>query len=154
MSSPLAVVPGSCSFATTGLLAVLNLIWRGIASYAQNAGARYLIGCSSVSSTDSRVGASLYSSLMRTRLAPPEFQIQPLPEWACPLQSLAETPPKVPKLLAAYLALGAKICGAPAVDRQFKTIDFLTLCDLTALSARTAGRYLNSRPNFVAPLQA
>ena len=53
-----------------------------------------------------------------------------------------------------FLALGAKIGGAPAVDRQFKTIDFLTLCDLTTLSARTAGRYLNSPPNYVAALQS
>ena len=135
-------------------LAVLNLIWRGLAAYAHSVGARYLIGCSSVNSTDPRVEASLYSSLMRTRLAAPEFQVRPWPDWACPLDSLAALPPKLPKLLAAYLALGAKIGGAPAVDRQFKTIDFLTLCDLTTLSARTAGRYLNSPPNYVAALQS
>src|SRR6202012_5713025 len=31
------------------------------------------------------------------------------------------------KLLRAYLAIGAKICGPPAIDREFGTIDFLTL---------------------------
>jgi putative hemolysin len=35
--------------------------------------------------------------------------------------------------LRAYLSLGAKICGPPALDRQFKTIDFLTLLDIHAL---------------------
>jgi len=41
---------------------------------------------------------------------------------------------KIPKLLRAYLTLGAKICGPPALDRNFKTIDFLTLLDLETLS--------------------
>ena len=43
---------------------------------------------------------------------------------------IATKPPKIPKLLAAYLALGIKLCGPPAIDREFKTIDFLTLFDL------------------------
>ena len=42
----------------------------------------------------------------------------------------------------AYLSLGAKICGAPALDREFRTIDFLTLLDLQALPESTVNRYL------------
>jgi len=49
----------------------------------------------------------------------------------------------VPKLLSAYLSLGAKICGAPAIDREFKTIDFLTFLDLASLPAKTVQRYLS-----------
>lgn len=41
---------------------------------------------------------------------------------------------KIPKLLRAYLTLGAKICGPPALDKNFKTIDFLTLLDLETMS--------------------
>jgi putative hemolysin len=33
------------------------------------------------------------------------------------------------------LSLGAAICGPPAIDREFKTIDFLTWMDLEALPA-------------------
>jgi len=36
------------------------------------------------------------------------------------------------KLLGAYLALGAKVCGPPAIDREFRTIDLLTWIDLNA----------------------
>jgi putative hemolysin len=43
---------------------------------------------------------------------------------------------KLPKLLRAYLSLGAKICGPPAIDRDFKTIDFLTLIDLETVRDR------------------
>ena len=31
------------------------------------------------------------------------------------------------------LTLGAKICSTPAIDRQFKTIDFLALFDINSL---------------------
>ncbi len=37
---------------------------------------------------------------------------------------------KVPKLLKTYLAIGARIAAPPAWDREFRTIDFLTLLDL------------------------
>ena len=51
--------------------------------------------------------------------------------------------PKIPKLLGAYLSLGAKICGPPALDPVFKTIDFLTMLDLEALPQATVDRYLS-----------
>jgi putative hemolysin len=37
--------------------------------------------------------------------------------------------------LRTYLSIGAKICGPPAIDREFGTIDFLTLLDLHTLDA-------------------
>jgi len=40
------------------------------------------------------------------------------------------------------LAVGAKICGPPAIDREFKTIDFLTLLDLEALHPRVYARFM------------
>ncbi|MFM2295974.1 MAG: hypothetical protein RLZZ350_2387 [Verrucomicrobiota bacterium] len=70
------------------------------------------------------------------------FQIRPLPHYACPLDKLAAETPELPKLFATYLTLGAKICGAPALDREFKTVDFLTLLDLESLPPRVAQRFL------------
>jgi putative hemolysin len=123
-------------------LAVLALLWKGIAAYARERGGRYLIGCSSLSSTDAAVGASAYSSLMRRHLAEEKFQVRPQPAWACPMDQMTPEPPKIPRLLMAYLSFGAKICGQPAIDREFKTIDFLTLLDLETLPEETVSRYL------------
>jgi putative hemolysin len=50
---------------------------------------------------------------------------------------------QIPKLLRAYLTMGAKICGAPALDTQFKTIDFLTLLDLDSLHPLARMRFLS-----------
>jgi putative hemolysin len=121
--------------------AVLNLLWKGIARYAGRHGARYLIGCSSLTSQDPAAGAALYGSFQK-HLAPEPLRTAPLPACACPLERAAGPAPKAPKLLSAYLMVGAKICGAPAIDREFKTIDFLTLLDLQTLPARVADRFL------------
>jgi putative hemolysin len=122
-------------------LIVLGLLWKGIARYARQHNARYLIGCSSLTSQDPAAGASAYADLCRRHLAPLEFRTRPRPEFDCPQEQLAPESPKIPKLLTAYLTIGAKICGPPALDRQFKTIDFLTLLDLNSLPAAVRQRF-------------
>ena len=124
-------------------LHVLGLLWKGIADYAREHGARYLCGCSSLTSQDPAEGASVYSELCRKHLAPVEFRTRPMPGYECSLAHLAEHAPKVPKLLRAYLSVGAKICGPPALDREFKTIDFLTLLDLERLPASARSKFLS-----------
>ncbi len=124
-------------------LVVLGLLWKGIAGYAKNRSARCMLGCSSITSQDAAVGASAYSELCRKHLAPVEFRTRPRPEYDCSLSQLSAEPVKIPKLLRAYLSLGAKICGPPALDRQFKTIDFLTLLDLDALPLVARQRFLD-----------
>lgn len=123
-------------------LVVLGMLWKGIAEYAQARGGRYLCGCSSITSQAPAVGASAYAELCRKHLAQPHWRTQPLPAFDCPLDTLAEEAPKIPKLLRAYLSVGAKICGPPALDRQFKTIDFLTLLDLHVMPALVRARFL------------
>jgi putative hemolysin len=115
-------------------LVVLGLLWKGIADYARRHQARYLFGCSSLTSQDPAVGASAYTDLCRKHLAALEWRTRPLPTYECSMLQLAAEPVKIPKLLRAYLTLGAQICGPPALDRNFKTIDFLTLLDLETLS--------------------
>ncbi len=124
-------------------LVVLGLLWKGIADYAQQRGARYLFGCSSITSQDPAAGASAYADLCRKHLAQPQWRTRPLAACDCSLSQLAAEPVKIPKLLRAYLTLGANICGPPALDRQFKTIDFLTLLDLDALPPLARQRFLN-----------
>lgn len=114
---------------------VLGLLWKGIANYARDNNARYLVGCSSITSQDPAVGASAYTQLYRKHLADVPFRTTPTAQFDCPLDQLAAEPVMIPKLLRAYLSLGAKICGPPALDRNFKTIDFLTMLDLETLPA-------------------
>ena len=49
---------------------------------------------------------------------------------------------KVPRLFDSYLAVGAKVCSPPAIDRQFKTIDFFVVFDFQELDAKTRRLFL------------
>ncbi len=126
---------------------VLTLLWRGIAQYANDMQLRYLIGCSSLNSTDPREGWHIYRQSENARVTG-ELETVPMPGFECPgeeLATAAETSPefgKVPKLLRTYLAIGARICSAPAWDREFGTIDFLTLLDLQNISSSARNRFL------------
>jgi len=148
---------------------VLMLLWRGIAQYATDMGLRYLLGCSSLNSNDPAEGWQMYRQLENFRVSP-EFETAPTASYACPPESCdlvqrglhaqpsfrhtdrslpdedspapSKTPVKVPKLLRTYLAIGARIAAPPAWDREFRTIDFLTLLDLKLLSAAARNRFL------------
>jgi putative hemolysin len=122
---------------------VLYLLWRAIAKYAARLGGRYLIGCSSLTSQDPAHGAAVYAALQEY-LVEPKLRTVPQPEFAVPAVPQGEASNKVPKLLRTYLAIGAKICGPPAIDREFKTIDFLTLVDLKTLHPRVQAHFLKA----------
>jgi putative hemolysin len=137
---------------------LLHLLWRGIARYAVERNARYLIGCSSISSLDPIDGATTYEEL-QNYLVEHELRTQPRAQFAVAGGADAgwlagrsfrtrpgSTPPATSgassRLLRAYLAIGAKICGPPAIDCEFGTIDFLTLLDLRRLPAIVRAHFL------------
>jgi len=123
---------------------VLTLLWRGIAQYATDMQLRYLIGCSSLNTVDPREGWEMYRQLGNYRVAP-EAETVPMPGYECPIAAEASNPDemvKVPKLLKTYLAIGARICSAPAWDEEFGTIDFLTLMDLRTITSSARNRFL------------
>jgi putative hemolysin len=125
-------------------LQTLFLLWQGLAAYASGWRKRYLFGCCSLTSQDPREGWRAYRDLARDGHLHPEIQVRTLPPFACgaPFAGLAaEGEAPLPTLFRTYLRYGAKVCGPPAIDREFGTIDFLTLLDTAALDAR-------SRRNF------
>jgi len=121
-------------------LVVLGLLWKGIANYAKARGGRYLVGCSSLTSQDPAEGMALFLALKERYFAPPEWQTRPMPGYECHAEPVT-TQVRAPKLMSAYFSVGAKICSEPAIDAEFKTIDFLTLVDIQALPASVAQRY-------------
>ena len=124
---------------------VLTLLWRGIAQYATDMGLRYLIGCSSINSKNPAEGWQVYRQLEHY-VVPPEFATLPTEAYACSASTgftePAAEPVKVPKLLKTYLAIGCRIGGPPAWDREFGTIDFLTFLDLKLVSSSARNRFL------------
>jgi putative hemolysin len=121
---------------------VLTLLWRGIAHYSKFHGLRYLIGCSSLNSLDPQTGWEMYRQLSPFHVSP-EFRTSPVARYELPpVTTNSGCEAKIPKLLKTYIAVGARICGAPAWDREFGTIDFLTLLDIAQLTPAARNRFL------------
>jgi putative hemolysin len=123
---------------------VLHLLWQGIARYVEYHSARYVIGCSSLTSQDPAEGHAIYESLYSYRVRD-ELRTLPHPAFTISASPARTADCKVPKLLRTYLAIGANFCGPPAIDRDFKTIDFLTLLDLHEIHPRIRARFLQAR---------
>jgi putative hemolysin len=125
---------------------VLQLLWQGIGSYMQAHEARYLFGCCSLTSQDPEEGKATWRWLSARGHLHRGLQAQPLPGGACfpPGAALEPGPVSrgVPPLFASYLRIGTKVVGEPALDRQFKTIDFLAILDLQDLSEANRKRFL------------
>jgi putative hemolysin len=111
---------------------VLFLLWRGLARYVAAQQLRYLFGCASVTSQNPSEGVALYAQLVTQGRLHPILRVAPHPAFACDSYQAADAP-EIPPLFRIYLRHGAWICGPPAVDREFGTLDFLVLFDVAAM---------------------
>ena len=119
---------------------VLFLLWKGLAAYLSHNRKRYLFGCCSLTSQNANEGLRVLKLLEASN------QLRTTP-WAMPRKGFeciiddsvvcdtGET--GIPKLFRTYLRFGAKVCSPPAIDRRFKTIDFLVLFDVYEIDAAT-----------------
>ena len=118
---------------------VLFLLWKGLALYVAHNQARYLFGCCSLTSQSAEEGWRVFDFLERQKRMHPELVVAPRPEHALedpPEMRSAEHAGEVelPILFKIYLRFGSKVCGRPAIDREFKTIDYLVVLDVDAMS--------------------
>ncbi len=115
---------------------VLNLLWRGLARYMVLNRKRHLFGCCSLTSQDPALGQATMAFLRKAGHGHPSLEAPPLRGFGCEdarPDAVARATVHIPPLFQSYLTLGAKVLGAPAIDRQFKTIDFLVALDVAEL---------------------
>lgn len=133
---------------------VLFLLWKGLASYMVSTDKRYLFGCSSITSRDPRDGLKVEHQLRNDGFYS-DLVLEPLDGLCCDEApeldgasfdeaTVASWPElEIPRLFRTYLRYGSKICSRPAIDREFKSIDFLTLLDLEDLSSRARALFFD-----------
>ncbi len=124
---------------------VLYLLWKGIAEYMKMTESRYLFGCCSITSTDPREGWIVMDYLKENGHQHESFKLSTNPKYRCPEAERDENAwkeVKLPQLFNLYLNLGAKILSEPALDKEFKTIDFLILVDIAQLDERSKKLFL------------
>lgn len=128
---------------------VVSMLWKEIVRYVLRNNARYMIGCSSLTSQDPSLGHAMYRKFAKDgALTEGAFFTRPWPRYALPSAEPLDPCPPPPKLLRAYLGVGARICSEPAIDREFGTIDFLTILDCQNGSSIATDRFLE-RPNGI-----
>jgi putative hemolysin len=119
---------------------VLLLLWQGLGAYAIHNRKRYLFGCCSLTSQDPAEAARALEWLRQHGHLHPRLQVVPTPEYDCAEQRESVRgwqDTHIPILFRTYLRYGSRICGRPALDREFKTIDYLALLDLKELDPAT-----------------
>lgn len=124
---------------------VLYLLWRGLAKYLELSKKRYLFGCCSITSQNPAEGEAVNKYLAENNHRHTEYRIPVQKEFEC--SSIAESHPyteevKLPQLFRLYIDVGVKVCSDPALDRTFKTIDYLILLDKESLSEQSKALFL------------
>lgn len=116
---------------------VLFMLWKGLALYVAHNHLRYLFGCCSLTSQDPELGWRVLRHLESDGRTHPELRVEPLAGCRLPVAAPRDEKVSLPILFRTYLRYGSKVLSPPAIDREFKTIDFLVMLDVDGLDPRT-----------------
>jgi len=120
---------------------VLFLLWKGLAVYMEHNRRRWLLGPCSLTSQDPWDGKRALDQLERREKVRHDLDVTAQPGFECTWEGEDPQPERVaslelPPLFEIYLRYAGRVVGPPVIDRAFKTIDFLVLFDVEALSER------------------
>ena len=115
---------------------VLYLLWKGLANYLVANRKRYLFGCCSLTSQNASDGVKALEFLRRNGHQHRTIRTPVQPGFVTP-PAEAACDDSLPALFQTYLRHGAKVCGGPAIDRRFGTIDFFVLLDIHDMDDRS-----------------
>lgn len=127
--------------------AVIQFLWRSIASYVVANDIKVMFGCGSFPSTDIESLKVPLSYLYHNHLAPKEIQSVALPEQYVDMdllpkgsyddkQALAQLPP----LIKGYLRLAGTVGDGAVIDKEFNTTDICIIVETSKIHER----YVNS----------
>lgn len=125
--------------------AAIAVLWSGLAGFIHLNHIDYLFGCASIELDDGGIRAgAIMQRLRQHAMAASELHVLPrlpLPEADLPVEeNLTAT---MPPLLKAYVRLGARACGEPCWDPDFKVADVLMLLDVDELNPAYSRHFLD-----------
>lgn len=137
--------------------AVIALLWNAISELLARSGMMYMLGCVSLETVDSKIGWALHEYFMEGNHMDRKVKAFPRSNFRLERPSHFDitkllTDPvalkkHIPPLLKAYLRVGADICGEPALDEDFGTIDFCILVDVGKVPYRYVRHFKYSSKN-------
>lgn len=134
---------------------VIALLWRGIAEYIQRTQTKVLFGCSSIKTMEPLEIGLLTKHFLDKGVLTYDYGVTPTKKYkvrqlaraleyidANRYEYVAEDVEcMIPALFQSYLRMGAKLCGEPALDREFHCIDFLTLVKMEEMNPAIRAKY-------------
>jgi len=127
---------------------VIELLWRGLWSYAKYHHIDVLIGCASLPGVNPLAHSLPLSFLHHHALASEEWSVRPLAGRSVNMAILdgnaldaRKGVGALPPLLKAYLRAGAKFGDGAVIDLQFRTTDVFTIMPLADLEERYVSYY-------------
>ncbi|MEP1214617.1 MAG: GNAT family N-acyltransferase [Marinobacter sp.] len=138
LPGPLAELGRTCVHPDYRNGATISLLWASVAEYLVSRNVDYLIGCASIGMSDGGLKAwRIARYLQREFLASEEYRVTPLRALPHLTRTLNEDRPvDVPALIKAYMRLGARVCGEPCWDPDFRCADLLVVLDVNNLASR------------------
>lgn len=125
--------------------ATISLLWSSVAEYLVRENVNYLIGCASISMADGGLKAWRITQQLQARYLTDDAQ-RVSPHRALPhlTNASARGPAKVdiPPLIRAYMRLGARVCGEPCWDPDFRCADLLVLLEVSKLASRYSRHFM------------
>lgn len=126
--------------------AVVALLWAGITELIVRGKLTYMLGCVSLDDTDPALAWALYEYISHKYPKCVDFKVVPRPGFKLDRPDEREIKKllsdedflkkSIPPIFKGYLRLGGYICGEPAADREFGTIDFFIMVDINNVPAR------------------
>ncbi|RUR84049.1 hypothetical protein PCC6912_16430 [Chlorogloeopsis fritschii PCC 6912] len=107
----------------------LSLLWKGLANYLVWSGNKYFLGCSTLPTQNYWHARCAYNYFQQNGFMHLSILVYPNSQFLLelPQQYPDSWKVEIPHILQLYLANGAKICSLPCIDRQFNSIEFLTI---------------------------
>lgn len=134
---------------------VIALLWRGIAEYIQRTDTKILFGCGSIKVTETMEIGVLTKHFADAGVLTHEYGVCPTKKYSIKhldraLEYIENNPnefktdkidQQIPPLFQAYLRMGGKLLGFPAIDREFNCVDFLTMVKMDEMSSSMKEKY-------------
>lgn len=130
---------------------VMQLLWRGVSAYFKATSAQYLFGCTSVKTMEPQITAQMCAYFKEKDWVADSYNITPTKKFLfkelspfldSEIESTKEAKALVPPLFVSYIRAGAKACVPPAIDKDFRCVDFLTILNLEELSPAHARKFI------------
>lgn len=128
--------------------ATIALLWSTLASWLTDHQVDQVIGCASIGMSDGGHRAWRIARHLQERyLSDDDFRVWPhraMPHLAHTNTSgFGEKPVKdIPALIKAYMRLGARVCGEPCWDPEFRCADLLVMLQVSDLSDRYSRHFM------------